>query len=245
MSPCNSGFTRLSASLIVAGCFVSCQDSDPGLQEKISLIEAELRDRESQLANVREELREASKQSSPAEASGPDIDAARSSYSSFIDTFRKTVAAEMPDVKIERTSVFPIEGPDPAKPIVSKVAFRVVGKNGRSGEMIIPLFADPSGKWQEPDTSELASFKEGLEAAPQVATKAPTPPQQQKKEKKLPNDVMGSEKTIVVQWDDAPAPRTGTPKQEQPAPQPAPQPAAPKLPPKVMPTTRDVIIDFE
>ena len=244
MSPCNSGFTRLSASLIVAGCFVSCQDSDPGLQEKISLIEAELRDRESQLANVREELREASKPSAPTEASGPDIDAARSSYSSFIDTFRKTVAAEMPDVKIERTSVFPIEGPDPAKPIVSKVAFRVVGKNGRSGEMIIPLFADPSGKWQEPDTSELASFKIGLEADPQVAAKTPNPPQQQ--QKKLPNDVMGAKETIVVQWDDAPAPRTENPQQGQPAPQPpAPQPAAPKLPPKVMPTTRDVIIDFE
>ncbi len=185
MSPRKFGFTRLSASLIAVGCVVSCQDSDPGLQEKISLIEAELRDRETQLANVREELRSASKTVAPAEAPGPDIDAARSSYSSFIDSFRNTVAAEMPDVKIERTSVFPIEGPDPAKPIVSKVAFRVLGKNGRSGEMIIPLFADRSGKWQEPDTSELASFRQGLEAAPQVATKAPDSPQKQQ-EKKLP-----------------------------------------------------------
>ncbi len=242
MSSRTLGFTRLTASLVAAGTLASCNGGDPGLEEKISLIEAELRDRESQLANVRDELRDASKAAAPAEASGPDVDAARSSYPSFIDKLGKKVAAEMPGVKIERTSVFPIEGPDTAKPIVSKVAFRIVGKNGRTGEMMIPLFADPSGKWQEPDASEMASFESALKEEPQTAAKAPTPPQQRKQP---PKDVMGASRTVEVQWDDAPPPRTGNPQQGQPAPAAPRQPAAPKLPAKVMPTTRDVIIDFE
>ena len=209
--------------------------------EKLSLMEAELRGRDARLEDSQQEMARMSKATAP-DISGPDIEAARSSYSGFIDGLRDKVAGELAGAKIARTSVFPIQGPDPANPIVSKVAFRIVGANGRAGEMMIPLYADASGKWQEPAAADLAAFKAGLNAAPQVTGNeiaAPAP-----KRLDTPKDVMGADRTVEVQWDDA-APTAGKGQSQAQPQQPAPQPAAPELPKKVMPTSRDVIIDIE
>jgi hypothetical protein len=227
----------LLGCLALAVCLVSCDRKDPGLVEKLSLIEAELRDRDDRLEDAHEEISRMSEDTAKSETSAPDVEAARSSYSAFIDGLRERVSGEL-GAKIERTSVFPIQGPDPENPIISKVAFRVVAVNGRSGELLIPLSADPSGKWQEPTAEDLAAFKVGLNAAPQVTQNKPAAPAQ-------PKDVMGSDRTVQVQWDDDHAsPAENGQNQAQPRPAPT-QPAAPALPSKVMPTDRDVIIDFE
>jgi len=226
-------------SIALPFCFASCDRQDPGLVEKLSLMEAELRDRDARLEDAQEEMSRMSKDTAGRESSGPDIAAARSSYSAFIDGLREKVSGQLAGAKIENTSIFPIEGPDTAKPILSKVAFRVVGANGRAGELMIPLSADASGKWQQPAAEEIAAFKAGLNSAAQVTQNTQAAPA---KRPDAPKDVMGSSRTVEVQWDDA-APAGGQPQaQPQPA---APKPAAPELPAKVMPTSRDVIIDFE
>jgi hypothetical protein len=226
-------------------CLVSCDKKDPGLVEKLSLIEAELREKDARLEDTQLEMARMSKATAAQETSGPDIAAARSSYSSFIDGLREKVAGELTGANIERTSVFPIEGPDPAKPILSKVAFRIVGANGRTGELMIPLYADPSGKWQEPAAEDIAAFQAGLDAAPKVTQNVPTAPAPAPRRPDTPKDVMGANRTIEVEWDD-PAPVGGNGQAQAEPQSPAPQPpAAPELPKKVMPTSRDVIIDFE
>jgi hypothetical protein len=152
---------RLIATAMLAGLVVSCDPAgDPGMIEKVALLEAELRDRDQQLAAMQEESKSDSDSGSTAEASAPDLDAARGAYLEFVEGLRSKLVEEMPDAKFERPSVFPVEGPDPSKPIFSKVAFRVTAKDGRSGEMVIPVFADPSGAWQEPETEQIiAGFK--------------------------------------------------------------------------------------
>lgn len=227
------GFLALHFSL------ASCDSKDPGLVEKLSLMEAELRDRDARLADAQEEMSRMSKDTAGRESSGPDIAAAKSAYSDFIDGLREKVSGELAGAKIERTSVFPIEGPDPEKPIISKVAFRIVAVNGRAGELMIPLRADISGKWEQPSTEDIAAFKAGLNSAAQVTqnTQAAAP-----QRPAAPKDVMGSSRTFEVRWDDAPAGGQNQAQPQQAAPQ---QPAAPKMPAKVMPTSRDVIIDFE
>lgn len=223
-------------------CLTSCDRKDPGLVEKLSLVEAELREREARLENMQREMARLSKAKTSSGSSGPDIGAAKSGYSEFIEGLRLKIAGELADAKIERTSVFPIKGPDPDRPIVSQVAFRVVGANGRAAELTIPVYADASGKWQQPAFDELAAFKAGLNEESRVAKNEAATPAPKRKEQ--PKDVMGANRTIEIQWDDGtPAARNG---QSQAPPQPAPrQPAAPALPKKVMPTSRDVIIDFE
>ena len=234
---------------MMAGLVVSCDPAgDPGMIEKVALLEAELRDRDQQLAAMQEESKSDSDSGSTTEASAPDLDAARGAYLEFVEGLRSKLVEAMPDAKFERPSVFPVEGPDPSKPIFSKVAFRVTAKDGRSGEMVIPVFADPSGAWQEPETEQIiAGFKTKAAAAPVAA---PTPaPQPVAQKPAQPTDVMGASRTVEVQWDDGPRQPPGTPAaqprgQAPPPSQPAPPPA-PSVPKKVMPTDRDVIIDFE
>lgn len=233
---------RLIATAMVAGLLASCDPSgDPGMIEKVALLEAELRDRDQQLAAMQEEANSSgSSETAAPTASAPDLDAARSGYLGFVESLRTKLAGAMPDAKFDRTSVFPVEGPDPSKPILSRVAFRITGKDGRTGEMVIPLFADPSGTWEEPATEEIiAGFKTKAAAAPVAAsTPAPQPAAPQRPQ---PTDVMGANRTVEVQWNDGPAqPAAPAPPPSQPAPQPS-----PAMPKKVMETSRDVIIDFE
>ncbi len=228
--PSSAGlFHRIPAAVLAAGVLASCSPrEDPGITEKIALLEAELRNRDEQLAAMQEES--SSKDSSESTAGDPDVDTAKSSY-----------LEELPGARFDRTSVFPVEGPDPSKPIVSKVAFRILAQDGRSGEILVPLSANPAGEWQQPPTGEIVASFKAKQSVPQVATQAPAP-QQQEPPKSKPTDVMGANRTVEIQWGD----KAVAPPVQQPAsPQPPAQPPAPAVPKKVMPTSRDVIIDFE
>lgn len=235
---------------MIVGSVTSCDPKgDPGILEKVALLEAELRDRDQQIAAMQQEVNSASESKAEPTAGAPDISAANAAYLKFVENLRGELAKSMPDAKFERTSVFPVEGPDPSKPILSRVAFRITGKNGRTGEMVIPLSASPSGEWEEPETAEIvASFNSKLTEAPGAGTSSPTAPQAQAPQRTQPNDVMGASKTVEIQWDDGQPPagkKPAAPSARQPAPpQPAPKPE-PAVPKKVMPTSRDVIIDFE
>ena len=237
--------------IMAAGLLTSCDPSaDPGMVEKVSLLEAELRERDRQITALQEEVDAASEAATKPSTSAPDLDAARTSYLEFIEVFGRELAGAMPDAKFDRTSVFPVIGPDPSKPITSRVAYRIVNKDGRTGELVIPLFASPSGKWEKPETAEvIASFK--AKPAPQETASVPTPaaPAPSPPQRSQPTDVMGANRTIEVQWDDGQTPAAPKPAPQanaNPAPPPQPAPSEkPAVPKKVMPTSRDVIIDFE
>jgi hypothetical protein len=244
--------TLLLAVSLTAGFFVSCNRSeDPGMIEKVALLEAELRDRDQQIAT----LQEASPASAaPAVAAAADVDTAKANYLKCVDSLRAKLIAGLPDTKFDRTSVFPVEGPDPLKPIGSKVAFKVIHKDGRSGEIVVPLAADMAGAWLEPASDEIITGFKAKSAAtpPAVATTTPKaatmPPNTPGRTQ--PNDVMGANRTQEIAWDDAPGtkPPTAappTPEVSNPPPTTPPiAPTAPSGPKKVMPTARDINIDF-
>lgn len=257
-----TGHTKLIltlTALLPSAALVSCNSkSDPGLTERIALLESELRERDSQISALQEEADKKAQAESAPSAAAPDLKAAKSSYPDFIESLHKKLASAIPAAKFDRPAIFPVEGPDAAKPIVSRVSFRITSADGRTGEMVIPLFADPSGQWQEPETDEIvAGYKAKLAAAPSVATtqppqqQVPAHPQQQPRQQ--PTDVMGANRTIEVQWNDGQKPPQRQPQQapqqtQTPPPQQvpqAPQEQQPATPKKVMPTSRDVRIDFE
>jgi hypothetical protein len=233
----------------VACLCVSCDRlGDPGIKEKVALLEAELRDRDAQLTLMQEET--ASKPAAEPANAGPDLQAASGAYLGFVDELRKQLAAALPGAKFERTSVFPVVGPDPLKPITSSVAFRVVRQDGKSGEISVPLFADAAGKWLEPEADQIseitAKFKAKPANTPAAATSNPAAQPAAGTAKPKPTDVMGANRTVEVDWGDAPPLPQGT--TAAPAPKPETPPAAPPapvVPKKVMPTSRDVIIDFD
>ena len=243
---------RIAAAVGAACLFVSCdRPGDPGIKEKVALLEAELRSRDAQLALMQAEI--ATKPAAEPASAGPDLQAASGAYLGFVGELRKQLAAALPGAKFERTSVFPVVGPDPLKPITSSVAFRVVRQDGKSGEISIPLSADASGKWLEPEASQIseitANFKAKPASTPPVAPGIPAAQPAAGPAKTKPADVLGANRTVEVNWGDASPPPQGTtagpaPKPETPPPSP-PAPSAPVVPKKVMPTSRDVIIDFD
>ena len=232
-------------SAVGAACLcVSCDRlGDPGIKEKVALLEAELRSRDAQLALMQEET--ANKPAAESTNAGPDLQAASGAYLGFVDEVRKQLAAALPGTKFDRTSVFPVVGPDPLKPITSSVAFRVVRADGKSGEISIPLSADATGKWLEPEASEISEITAKFKAKPASTPPAASTPAPQPAKPK-PTDVMGANRSVDIDWGDAPPPPQST--TAAPAPKPEAPPAAPEapvVPKKVMPTSRDVIIDFD
>ncbi len=238
----------LALPVLLSGWFTSCgRDEDPGIREKVDLLEAEIRDRDSQIAALHDEANSTPETTTNPSIGTPDLKAARGTYLGFVETVRGRLADGLPGARFDRTSIFPVEGPDPARPIISKVSFRIVGRDGRAGEMAIPLFADRSGKWETPDTAEIvASFGKKAAEAPPVAVAPPAPKQVHPQEPSEPTDVMGASRTVEVKWpeDQKPAPPHAKPPVSQATTQPQPQPKQ-ALPRKVMPAERDVIIDFE
>lgn len=245
-------FTRLLHWVLSgsAACGLSSCDRgpDPGLVEKIALLEAELRTSDQRVKEIQSEAKQAAAEPAENNSAAPDLDAARNAYLGFVEKVKSQVAGKLPDGgKIERTSVFPVEGPDPALPIHSRVAFQVSVK-GRSGEIVVPISADPSGQWQEPDTSAILAKVKTQAASQPPSAPATNPPVQPQapQHAATPNDVMGANRTQHVSWgDEPPAKPAPAPRQETPAPAPAPQPETRPGVQKPMPSNRDVIIKFD
>ncbi|MGC4014451.1 MAG: hypothetical protein QM755_08060 [Luteolibacter sp.] len=266
--------TKIAALAAVCACGLSScsRNEDPGLRERVSLLEAELSQRDDSLKNLKEEFAKKEKEAESASASSSSSPAAadpakaRQSYLTAVESIQASLTKALAsDGAVDRASVFPVVGPDPDYPISSKVGFTIVAKNGRRAEVVVPLVANASGEWKEPSGDEVASqFRKSLSSLPAVAdntgtTPAPQPqsrPQPQPQAKPQPNDVMGANRTVQVGWDEPAAPAPQQPQrpanptpQPQPTPQPPAQPPAQKpatpQPTKPMPSNRDVIIDFD
>ncbi len=238
-------FSIILSSFILSSSVISCnRETDPGVLEKVALLEAELRSRDEELETLRGEA--ASAKSVPLAASmAPDVDNAKSGYLACIEKVKVGLLLALPSAKFERTSVFPVEAPDTANPIFSRVAFRVIAADGRSGEIGVKLSANAAGQWQEPDLEEaVTTFKTkaiASQSSPAITQTAPSNNLPQIQPSTLPKDVMGANRTVEVGWGDK---QTST-SPPTIAPVPPTSPATPAIPPKVMPTNRDVIIDFD
>ncbi len=222
--------------LVLASGLVSCdRGPDPGLMEKAALLEAELRVRDERIGAMEEEARQAAESADSASRSAMiDLDAAKSSYTEFVETVRENLQKELGGAKIERTSVFQVEGPDTSHPITSRVAFQAAG--GR-GEIVVPLQADPSGQWQEPDLE--AVLKKHAQAVASAPARQSQPQPPSAPQRPQVRDVMGAARTHEVDWGDRKRPATPPPP-SAPA-----RPQRPQMPQKPMQSDRDVIIEFD
>ncbi len=231
---------------VMAACFLSScrQEPDPGITEKVDLLEAEIRDRDAQIVALQEEAGAASQSVSTTPAA-PNLDGARAAYFGFVESLQGKLAAALPDTKVAAPTMFPVDGPDMARPILSKAGYRITRGDGSTGEVTIPLAASPDGEWEMPDTDKIvAAFKAVPASRPKPAQQAAAPAPEVRPK---PVDVMGAGRTIEVQWPEDKRP--AAPKQpalpQRPAAQKPTAPPKPALPKKVMPSDRDVIIDFE
>lgn len=249
--------SRVLAGTALVFALAACDEQDGGLQERVALLQAELDQKAVEAEKARKALAAVEKKGQEASAA-PDLEAAKGRYLSGVDEFGKSLAESLPGVKFERTSVFPVEGPDAETPIRSKVAYQVILAGGKAAEITVPLAATADGDWRFPEVSAIANqFKSDMASMASRAAAAPSArpaATAQPPPRSAPTDVLNADRTVEVQWDD---PASAPPKQATPPGQQQSQAAPPAKPPagggtsptpelkKVMPSSRDVIIDFE
>lgn len=238
-----SSFRCWSGCLILASGLVSCDGGpDPGLVEKTALLEAELRSRDERIAALEDAAKEAAETPASSSAPSADVDAARSAYPGFVDGVRASLEEKLGVGKVG-TSMSPVMT---SPPILAQAVFRPAGRP----EIVVPLSADASGQWQEPDLdAAIQKSKESPAAAnrlPQQQSQPAPPRAPAEPSRTEPRDVMGASQTHRLEWGDAPkpAPQPAPPSGQSQVPAPAPAPQAPQVPPKPVPSDRDVIIKF-
>jgi len=272
MNP-TSKIAALAAACACASSLTGCdRQGDPGLHEQVALLKAEVAQREDSIKSLRDEFQKEKADSSGSSASSSpaaggsaaviDPAKARQSYLARVESLQSSLGQALgSDGTVERASISPVTGPDPDYPISSKVTFTIAAKNGRRGDITIPLVANAAGEWKDTSVSEIAAqVRQSMAAAPALAATPSNPPptsqppatQPQPASQPNPTDVMGANRTVKVGWkDDPPATppaRQAPPSQPtQPTPQPParqPEKPAQQTPTKPMPSNRDVIIDF-
>ena len=160
------------AAILLAGC-----SEDPGLQERLNRLQAEMQEKDRQLQDARSALektkselksaRASSASKSPAtDTSAPTPDAkpqflsreqAEESYESASKAMQKRVAGELRNYSVENCTQFPVTMPSDEYPYHSKVALTFRSDNGRSYRLEFPVSADTAGKWTFPSPVDIAS----------------------------------------------------------------------------------------
>jgi len=240
--PCTASLIRSVVAIFNPPTIVSCDSADPGLAEKIALMEAEIREKDRRIESMSSEISRSS--AVPSAPATPNVEAATSSYLRYVDQLREKMAGAMPKLTFDsdRVSLASVVGPDPLLPITSTATFHFTTADGKRGELVVPLHADFSGNWKDPDIEAIVKAFQMPQSGPQ--TPAATNQTAVQNSTTQPKDVMGADRTIEVNWGDAPQQQpTPPPNQSQPSAPPS-TPAQPQLPQRVMPTDRDVIIEF-
>ena len=173
--------------LFVAGC----KEEDPGMLERIILLEAEQRDQERVMKRLEKEKRTLTAEVEKAEAGGGgNIDVARANFSKEVSRLETELGAGVTGGEIT--------GPGAAYAYAAQVVV-----DGRA----FPVKADAEGRWVFPGAAVIRERLGGGGSgrAPAAQTRQPT-------------DVMGAGRTEQIDWGDAP--RQPQQRQRQPAQQP-------------------------
>lgn len=242
---CVSPRWRIAVSL-TAMLLASCERKEQqGLLERIDALEAELVTRDEKIQQLRSELAQREKQESEQE---PEIDLAKASYKEATEGIAQSLRGLFQDQgRVDDVIVSDVTVHDPDYPIASALDVVFSTRTGQ-WRVKIPMRASSKGRWESMDESML---KEHLKQSRQLSGSQPAVTQQSSAnpapapaKPELPRDVMGAQKTEVIDWgDQPPARRPQQPQAQQPQTQ-QPAPQRPAVPPKVMPTDRDVMIDF-
>ena len=155
-----------AASLFLTGC-----SEDPGLQEKLTRLQAELQEKNRQIQEIQSalekskvELRNAqaspSSRTKPAESAAvtPQFlpkDQVEASYAEASKAMQQRVQGELKDSTIEKCLLYPVVMPTAAYPYNSKISLTVRADSGHSYRLEFPVSADVNGAWTFPEASDI------------------------------------------------------------------------------------------
>ena len=165
---------RYVAGAVAAVCLAGCSE-DPGLQERLNRLQAEMQEKDRQLQDARSALEKTKSELKAARASSaskpvvadppaatPDArpqflsrQQVEESYDSASKAMQKRLASELRNYSVENCTQFPVSMPSDEYPYYSKVALTFRSDNGRSYRLEFPVSADTSGKWTFPNSMDI------------------------------------------------------------------------------------------
>ncbi len=167
-----SGCVAVSAAVIL---FSGCSE-DPGLQERLNRLQAEMQEKDRQLQETQSALEKTKSELKSARASGSSKAAATTtpsatpnaapqflpreqveeSYVAASKAMQKRVASELRNYSVENCTQFPVAMPSDEYPYHSKIALSIRSDSGHAYHLEFPVSADATGKWTFPSSVDIA-----------------------------------------------------------------------------------------
>ncbi len=161
-----------AAVILFAGC-----SEDPGLQERLNRLQAEMQEKDRQLQEAqstlektKSELKSARASTSSSKTSTTAAPAAtpnaapqflpreqvEESYTAASKAMQKRVASELRNYSVENCTQFPVAMPSDEYPYHSKIALSIRSDSGHAYRLEFPVSADATGKWTFPSSVDIA-----------------------------------------------------------------------------------------
>lgn len=255
-------------ALILAGCA-----EDPGLQERLNRLQAEMQEKDRQLQEARLTLEKTKSElksvrtasaSRPAATDSPSStpDAkpqflsrqqVEESYDAASKAMQKRVAAELRNYTVENCTQFPVAMPSDEYPYHSKVALTFRSDSGRSCRLEFPVSADPTGKWTFPNSVDIAGALADSRQQDQSTTTTASNPSPSGRTPTPGNSQLvpgqSATETRVIDWGGGRSTNNNRPTPQPSmntnvAPAPQPSPQHSKAPAQTMPSDKDVRIHW-
>ncbi len=162
-------FWSRSTAVLAAACLAGCSE-DPGLQERVNRLQAEMQEKDRQLQEAQASLertkselksaRAAASRTPPPEAHPTPAFLPKGqvddSYGAASKEWQRQVAGELRNFAVEDCIEYPVVMPTDERPYRSKVVLLVRSDAGRSYRLEFPVSADVSGKWAFPNATDVA-----------------------------------------------------------------------------------------
>ena len=184
-----------AAATLLTGC-----SDDPGLQERLNRLQAEMQEKDRQLQDAQSTLEKTKSELKSARAAstnkpaGADSSATsptpapqflsreqvEESYGAASKAMQKRVASELRNFSVENCTQFPVVMPSDEFPYHSKVALSIRSDSGHAYQLEFPVSADVTGKWTFPSSVDIAGALANSRAQDQntsvaANTSTPTP----------------------------------------------------------------------
>ena len=166
------GIHLFCATVVAVASVAGCSE-DPGLQERVNRLQAEMQEKDRQLQDAQASLertkselksaRAASATKPATEAPTPGASPAllsrervEESYATASKAMQKHLASELKNYSVENCAEFPVVMPSDEHPYFSKIVVTFRSDAGRSYRLEFPVSADADGKWVFPSSSDVA-----------------------------------------------------------------------------------------
>ncbi len=187
---------RCAAAIVAAVSLAGCSE-DPGLQERLNRLQAEMQEKDRQLQEAQSTLEKTRSELKSARASGGATKPApadppsstpgatpqflskeqvEESYAAASKAMQKRVGSELRNYSVENCTQFPVAMPSDEYPYHSKVALSIRSDSGHSYRLEFPVSADVTGKWTFPTSVDIAGALADSRQQDQNTSTAGNPP---------------------------------------------------------------------